>query len=35
MDNGKIAAIGDHEALLATSPLYHHLASLQFMTGLD
>jgi len=35
MDNGKIAATGDHETLLATSPLYHHLASLQFMTGSD
>ncbi len=35
MDSGKIAATGDHETLLATSPLYHHLASLQFMTGSD
>lgn len=33
--NGKVVATGDHETLLATSPLYHHLASLQFMTGSD
>ncbi|MAJ36252.1 MAG: hypothetical protein CBC12_14130 [Candidatus Puniceispirillum sp. TMED52] len=33
MDKGQLVASGDHDALLATSPIYHKLASLQFMTG--
>jgi len=33
MDEGRIVAMGSHEDLLATSPLYHELASLQFLTG--
>ncbi|MEC8728396.1 MAG: ABC transporter transmembrane domain-containing protein [Pseudomonadota bacterium] len=35
MDNGQLVASGDHDTLLATSPIYHKLASLQFMTGLN
>ena len=35
MDNGQLIASGDHDTLLATSPVYHKLASLQFMTGLN
>jgi ATP-binding cassette subfamily B protein len=35
MDNGRLIASGDHDTLLATSPVYHKLASLQFMTGLN
>lgn len=33
MDKGQLVASGDHDALLATCPIYHKLASLQFMTG--
>jgi len=33
MDDGQIVAMGSHEDLLATSPLYHELASLQFLTS--
>jgi len=33
MDDGQIFAMGSHEDLLATSPLYHELASLQFLTN--
>ena len=32
LDHGRIVAIGQHDGLLATSPLYHELASLQFLT---
>lgn len=35
MDYGQLVASGDHDTLLATSPIYHKLASLQFMTGLN
>ena len=31
MQQGRVVASGDHESLIATSPLYHRLASLQFM----
>ena len=31
MQQGRVVASGDHESLLATAPLYHRLASLQFM----
>ena len=31
MEQGRVVASGDHESLIATSPLYHRLASLQFM----
>jgi ATP-binding cassette subfamily B protein len=30
LDQGKLLAIGDHQSLLSSSPLYHRLASLQF-----
>ena len=33
MDQGQIIAQGSHEDLLNTSPLYHELASLQFLTN--
>ena len=33
MDKGQIIAQGSHEDLLNTSPLYHELASLQFLTN--
>ncbi len=33
MDEGQIIAQGSHEDLLNTSPLYHELASLQFLTN--
>ena len=33
MDHGQIIAQGSHEDLLNTSPLYHELASLQFLTN--
>lgn len=33
MDQGRIVATGKHEELLATSPLYAHLAALQFTDG--
>ena len=33
MDDGQIIAQGSHEDLLNTSPLYHELASLQFLTN--
>ncbi len=32
LDGGRIEAIGNHEALMASSPLYARLASLQFGT---
>ena len=32
LDQGRVVATGQHEELLATSPLYHELASLQFLT---
>lgn len=35
MDKGQLVASGDHDTLLATSPIYHKLASLQFMTGVS
>ena len=31
MQQGRVVASGDHESLIATAPLYHRLASLQFM----
>ena len=31
LNNGAIAAVGSHDELLATSPLYHDLASLQLL----
>ena len=33
MDGGRIAATGSHDELLASSPLYHDLASLQLVAG--
>jgi len=33
LDKGRILAMGTHEELLATSELYHELASLQFISG--
>ena len=33
MDQGRIVAEGRHDDLLNTSPLYHELASLQFLTN--
>ena len=33
MDQGRIVAIGKHEELLESSPLYAHLAALQFTDG--
>lgn len=29
LDEGRVVAVGDHETLLATCPLYHHMARLQ------
>jgi ATP-binding cassette subfamily B protein len=31
LDKGRVVATGQHEGLLTTSPLYHELASLQFL----
>ena len=33
MDGGRIIAVGGHEELLASCPLYHDLASLQLVSG--
>ena len=32
IDNGRIVATGTHEELIVESPLYRHLADLQFST---
>ena len=33
LDGGRLAAVGTHDQLLASDPLYGRLAALQFMTG--
>ena len=33
LDRGRLAAVGTHDQLLASDPLYGRLAALQFMTG--
>jgi ATP-binding cassette subfamily B protein len=35
MDQGKLVAIGTHQQLIASNPLYARLAALQFSDGVE